>query len=47
MKISVIIYGNLVEEIEKTILNIKKDNGSKDSEIIIMNYDERDEEIEK
>ena len=47
MKISVIIYGNLVEEIEKTILNIKKDNGYKDSEIIIMNYDERDEEIEK
>ncbi len=46
MKISVIMYGNIVEEIEQTILNIKKNSKWKEIEIILMNFDEKDEKID-
>ena len=45
MKITVIVYGNIVEEIEQTILSIKNNSKFEDIEIILMNYDEKDEEI--
>ena len=46
MKISVIMYGNIVEEIEKTILNIKNNSKWEEVEILLMNFDEKDEKID-
>lgn len=46
MKISIIVLGNIVEEIEQTILNVKKNSKWEEIEILIMNHDEKDEEIE-
>ena len=47
MKITVIVYGNIVEEIEQTILSVKNNSKWDETEIILMNYDEKDEELEK
>lgn len=47
MKISVIIYGNIAEEIEETILNIKKNSRWEDIEILLMYNDEKDESLEE
>ena len=46
MKISVIMYGNIVEEIENTILNVKNNSYWEEVEIILMNFDEKDEMID-
>ena len=46
MKISIIVLGNMIEEIEQTILNVKENSKWEEIEILIMNYDEKDEELE-
>ena len=46
MKITVIVYGNILEEIEQTILSIRNSCKPEETEIIILNHDEKDVELE-